>query len=81
MDIKDTVTVWAGVLTLAVLQIQDRVDTHLNLYYSDWTGVAETLVGYIVGFAIVYVVFRLVLERYFKEKSQPQSMPHPSQLG
>jgi hypothetical protein len=47
VDIKDKVTVWAGVLTIAVLQIQDRVDTQLNLYYSDWTGVAETVVGYI----------------------------------
>jgi TRAP-type uncharacterized transport system fused permease subunit len=77
MDIKDKVTVWAGVLTLAVLQIQDRVDTQLNLYYSDWTGVAETVVGYAVGFVIVYVVFRSVLERYFKGKSQakPTSAP------
>jgi len=57
MDIKDKVTVWAGVLTLAALQVQDRVDMQLNLYYSDWTGVAETVVGYIVGFVIVYVVF------------------------
>jgi hypothetical protein len=73
MDIKDKVTVWAGVLTLAVLQLEERIDTELNLYYSDWTGVAGTIVGYIVGFVIVYAVFRFVLERYFKGKSQPRS--------
>jgi hypothetical protein len=36
MDLKDKVTVSPGVLTLVVLQIQDRVDTQPNLYYSDW---------------------------------------------
>jgi membrane protein YdbS with pleckstrin-like domain len=73
LDIKDKVTVWAGVLTLAVLQLEERIDTELNLYYSDWVGVAGTVVGYVVGFVIVYAVFRLVLERYFKARSQPLS--------
>ncbi|TMI09901.1 hypothetical protein E6H34_00565 [Candidatus Bathyarchaeota archaeon] len=77
MDIKDKVTVWAGVLTLAVLQLEERVDTELNLYYSDWVGVAGTVVGYAVGFVIVYAVLRWVLERYFKGKSQPQPSPPP----
>ena len=44
MDIKDKVTVWAGVLTLAVLQMEERVDTELNLYYSDRAGVVGTVV-------------------------------------
>ena len=77
MDIKDKVTVWAGVLTLAVLQLEERVDTALNLYYSDWVGVAGTVAGYAVGFVIVYAVFKWVLERYFKLKSQPPANPPP----
>ena len=77
MDIKDKVTVWAGFLTLAVLQVQDRVDTALNLYYSDWIGIAGTVVGYAVGLVIVYAVFRWILERYFKGKSQPEPSPPP----
>jgi len=78
MDIKDKVTVWAGVLTLAVLQLEERVDTALNLYYSDWVGVAGTVVGYVVGFVIVYAVFSWILERYFKGKSHPQPSPPPT---
>ena len=35
MNIKDKVTVCAGVLTLAILQVQDRVETELNIYSSD----------------------------------------------
>jgi len=77
MDIKDKVTVWAGVLTLAVLQVQDRVNIQLDLYYSDWVGVVETVVGYVVGFVIVYAVFRWVLERYFKGKSETSANPQP----
>jgi hypothetical protein len=73
LEIKDKVTVWAGVLTLAVLQLEERIDTELNLYYSDWVGVAGTVLGYVVGFVLVYAVFRFVLERYFKGKSQPLS--------
>ena len=77
MDIKDKVTVWAGILTLAILQVEDRVDTELNLYYSDWTGAVGTVIGYAVGFAIVYFVVRFILERYFKGKTQPQPAPPP----
>jgi len=77
MDTKAKVTVWAGILTLAVLQVADRVDTELNLYYSDWAGAVGTVVGYAIGFAIVYFVVRLILERYFKGKTQPQPAPPP----
>ena len=75
MDTKDKVTVWAGILTLAILQVEDRVDTELNLYYSDWAGAVGTAVGYAIGFAIVYFVARMILERYFKGKTQPQPPP------
>jgi len=78
MDTKDKVTVWAGILTLAVLQVEDRVDTELNLYYSDWAGAVGTVIGYAIGFAIVYFVARLILERYFKGKTQPQPALPPS---
>ena len=43
MELKDRVTVWAGLLTLAVLQVQDRVDTELNIYGSDWVGGVVTI--------------------------------------
>jgi len=58
MDLKDKVTVWAGLLTLAVLQVQDRVDTELNIYGSDWVGAVVTIVGYAIGFVIVFGVLR-----------------------
>jgi hypothetical protein len=77
MDLKDKVTVWAGLLTLAVLQVQDRVDTELSLYASDWVSAAANIVFYVVGFVIVYAVFRWILERYFKGKSQPEPSPPP----
>ena len=77
MDLGDKVTVWAGLLTLAVLQLQDRVDTELNIYGSDWVAVVGTVVGYAIVFAIVFLVLRWILERYFKGKSQPQPMPPP----
>ena len=77
MDLRDKVTVWTGLLTLAVLQVQDRVDTELNIYGSDWAGAIGTVVGYAIGFAIVFVVFRWILEQYFKGRSQPQPMPPP----
>jgi len=32
MDTKETVTVWAAILTPAFLQVQGRVDIELNLY-------------------------------------------------
>src|SRR5438552_688246 len=49
MDLKDKVTVWAGLLTLAALQVQDRVDTELNLYGSDWVGAVVTVVYSAIG--------------------------------
>ena len=58
MDIKDKVTVWQGYSPWPFLQVQDRVDTELNLYYFDWIGVVGTGVGYGVGFVIVHAVFR-----------------------
>jgi hypothetical protein len=60
--------------------MEERVDTDLNLYYSDWVGVVGTVVGYAVGFVIVYAVLRWVLEHYFKGKTEPQPTPHPSDL-
>jgi len=77
MDLKDKVTVWAGLLTLAVLQVQDRVDTELNLYGSDRVGGVVTIFGYAIGFVILFGVLRWILERYFKGRSQPQSTPPP----
>jgi len=77
MDLKDRVTVWAGVLTLALLQVQDRVETELNLYGSDWVGAVVTVVYYAIGFAVVFGVLRWILERYLKGKSQPQPTPPP----
>jgi len=67
MDLKDKVTVWAGLLTLAVLQVQDRVDTELNLYGSDWVGAVVTIVYYVIGFVVVFGVLRWILERYSRE--------------
>ena len=53
MDTKDKVSVWAGILTLAVLQVEDRVNTELNIYLSDCVGVLGAIVGYGIGFVIV----------------------------
>jgi len=39
METKDKISVWAGIITLAVFQVEDRVNTELNIYLSDWTGV------------------------------------------
>jgi hypothetical protein len=72
MDTKDKVSVWAGIITLAVLQVEDRVNTELNIYLSDWAGVVGAVIGYAIGFAIVYFITRLVLERYFNGRTQPQ---------
>jgi len=77
MDLKDKVTVWAGLLTLAVLQAQDRVDTELNLYGSDWDGAVVTIVYYVLGFVVVFGVLRWILEQYFKGKPQLQPTPPP----
>ena len=75
MDLKDKVTVWTGLLTLAVLQVQDRVDTELNLYYSDWVGAVVTVVYYAIGFVIVFGVLRWILEQYFKGRPLAPANP------
>ena len=78
METKDKVSVWAGILTLAVLQVEDRVNTELNIYLSDWTGIVGAIIGYGIGFVIVYFITKTLLERYFKGKAQPQpSVPPP----
>jgi len=74
---KTRLPVWARLLTLVVLQVQDRVDTELNLYGSDWVGAVVTIVYYVIGFVVVFGVLRWILERYFKGKSQPQPTPPP----
>ena len=78
METKDKVSVWAGILTLAVLQIEDRVNTELNIYLSDWTGVVGAIIGYGIGFVIVYFITKILLARYFKGKAQPQPTTIPS---
>ncbi len=77
MDTKEKVSVWAGIFTLAVLQVEDRVNTELNLYLTDWTGAIGAVVGYAIGFVIVYFILKLLLERYFKGKAQAQPSPRP----
>ena len=78
METKDKVSIWAGILTLAVLQVEDRVNTELNVYLSDWTGVVGAIIGYGIGFVIVYFITKVLLERYFKGKAQPQPTAIPS---
>jgi hypothetical protein len=78
METKDKVSVWAGILTLAVLQVEDRVNTELNIYLSDWTGVVGAIIEYGIGFVIVYFITKVLLERYFKGKAQPQPTAIPS---
>ena len=78
METKDKVSVWAGILTLAVLQVEDRVNIEPNIYLSDWVGVFGAIVGYGIGFVIVYFITKILLERYFKGKAQPQPTAIPS---
>jgi hypothetical protein len=78
METKDKVSVWAGIITLAVLQVEDRVNTELNIYLSDWTGLVGAIIGYGIGFVIVYFITKVLLERYFKGKAQPQPTAIPS---
>jgi len=78
METKDKVSIWAGIITLAVLQVEDRVNTELNIYLSDWTGIVGAIVGYGVGFVIVYFITKILLERYFKGKAQPQPTAIPT---
>ena len=76
MDTKDKVSVWAAILTLAVLQVEDRVNTELYLYNSDWAGAIGSVVGYAIVFVIVYLIIKWLLERYFRGKS-PKPQPPP----
>ena len=78
METKDKISVWAGIFTLAVSQVEDRVNTELNIYLSDWTGVVGAIIGYGIGFVIVYFITKILLERYFKGKAQPQPTAIPS---
>ena len=78
METKDKVSVWAGIITLAVLQVEDRVNTELNIYLSDWTGVVGAIIGYGIGFVIVFFITKVLLERYFKGKAQPRPTAIPS---
>ena len=78
METKDKISVWAGIITLAVLQVEDRVNTELNIYLSDWTGVVGVIIGYGIGFVIVYFITKVLLERYFKGRAQPQPTAIPS---
>jgi|SRR5205807_1570615 len=78
METKDRVSVWAGIITLAVLQVEDRVNTELNIYLSDWIGVVGAIIGYGIGFVIVYFITKILLERYFKGRAQPQPTAIPS---
>ena len=78
METKDKISVWAGIITLAVLQVEDRVNTELNIYLSDWTGIIGAIIGYGIGFVIVYFVTKVLLEHYFKGKAQPQPTAIPS---
>ena len=77
MDAKDKVSVWAGIITLAVLQANQIFDTELNLYNSGWADSIGSVVGYAIGFVILYFVVKWLLERYYKGKSQPQPTPPP----
>ena len=78
MESKDKVSVWAGIITLAVLQVEDRVNAELNIYLSDWTGVVGVIIGYGIGFVIVYFITKVLLERYFKGKAEPHPTSIPS---
>ena len=74
MDTKDKVSVWAGIITLAVLQANQTFDIELNLYNSGWADSIGSVVGYAVGFIILYFVVKWLLERYYKGKA----LPHPT---
>ncbi len=67
MEFKDKVSVWAGILTLAFFQAEDRFNAQLT--NGDSIAAVGTLVGYPIGFVIVYFVAQWLLERYFKRKS------------
>ena len=79
MDIKEKVSVWAGILTVALFVAEDRVANELAFSPDPWfLTVASTLFGYAIGFVIVYSIIKWLLERYFRGKSsKPPSPPPP----
>jgi len=76
MDTKEKVSVWAGILTLAVLQAINGAETEFA-YSSDIGAAIGSLVGYGIGFVILYFVIQWLLSRYFKGRS---SMPSPQPI-
>ena len=77
MDTKEKVSVWAGILTLAVLQAINGAETEFA-YSSDIGAAVGSLVGYGIGFVILYFVIQWLLSRYFKGRSStpsPQAIP------
>jgi hypothetical protein len=57
-----------GDTPLAVLQVEDRVNTELNVYLSDWTGVVGAIIGYGIGFVIVYFYHQGTPRTLFQRK-------------
>jgi len=79
MDLKDKVSIWASIITLAVLQVEDRVNTELNIYVTGGEGAIGAVIGYAIGFVIVYFITKWLLERYFKERaSKPGGQQIPT---
>ena len=76
MDTKEKASVWAGILTLAVLQAINGAETEFA-YSSDIGAAIGSLVGYGIGFVILYFVIQWLLSRYFKGRS---SMPSPEPI-
>ena len=81
MDTKEKASVWAGILTIAVLVAEDRASTELA-FATDSAGavvaVVGSLVGVAIGFVIVYVIIKWLLERYFGGKANRQpTFPQP----
>ena len=73
MDVKDKVSIWAGIIAVAVLEAEDRVNTQLDINPSDWPGAVGAVVDYVIGFVILYLVARWVLGRYFKDRTPKAS--------
>ena len=80
MDTKDKVSVWAGILTVAVLVAEDRASTELA-FATDSVGalvaVVGSLVGVAIGFVIIYSIIKWLLERYFRGKTPKPQLPPP----
>ncbi len=66
---KWAASIWAGILALAVLQAIDRAELA-----STAEDAVASLVGYAIGFVILYFVVRWLLERFFRE-SLPMYSP------